>query len=65
MVTIFCCYLISVSSFCLNVSGSVTRLYQRKLANNVKHASVHLSPVYGGSVSELAKPLNVSDCLFQ
>ena len=40
-----------------NVSGS--RLHQRKPANNVKYVSVHVSPVYVSSVSELVGPLNV------
>ena len=59
MRTIFCRDLMSV------FSESVTRLYQRKPADNVKHVSVHLSPVDASSVSELAKPLNVSHFLFQ
>ena len=41
-----------------NVSES--RLYQRKPASNVKLVSVHVSPVYARSVSELVKPLNNS-----
>ena len=41
-----------------NVSES--RLYQRKPASNVKLVSVHVSPVYTSSVSELIKPLNNS-----
>ena len=41
-----------------NVSES--RLYQRKLASNVKLVSVHVSPVYASSVSELVKSLNNS-----
>ena len=41
-----------------NVSES--RLHQRKPASNVKLVSVHVSPVYTSSVSELVKPLNVS-----
>ena len=41
-----------------NVSES--RLYQRKPASNVKLVSVHVSPVYASSVSELVKPLNNS-----
>ena len=42
-----------------NVSGS--RLYQCKTASNVKHVSVHVSPVYASKVSELVKALNVSN----
>ena len=45
-----------------NVSES--RLYQRKLASNVKLASVHVGPVYASSVSELIKPLNNSKPVF-
>ena len=41
-----------------NVSES--RLYQCKPASNVKLVSVHVSPVYASSVSELIKPLNNS-----
>ena len=41
-----------------NVSES--RLYQRKPGSNVKLVSVHVSPVYASSVSELVKPLNYS-----
>ena len=41
-----------------NVSES--RLHQREPASNVKLVSVHVSPVYASSVSELVKPLNVS-----
>ena len=41
-----------------NVSES--SLHQRKPASNVKLLSVHVSPVYASSVSELVKPLNVS-----
>ena len=41
-----------------NVSES--RLHQCKPASNVKLVSVHVSPVYASSVSELLKPLNVS-----
>ena len=37
-----------------NVSES--RLYQRKPVSNVKLLSVHVSPVYASSVSELVKP---------
>ena len=40
-------------------SGSVTRLYQRKPGNNMKHVSVHVSVIYARSVSELINPLNV------
>ena len=39
-----------------NVSES--RLYQCKPASNVKLVSVHVSPVYASSVSELVKPFN-------
>ena len=39
---------------------SETRLYQRKAASNVKLVSVHVSPVYTSSVSELVKLLNNS-----
>ena len=39
---------------------SESRLYQRKPASNVKLVSVHVSPVYARSVSELIKPLNNS-----
>ena len=35
-------------------------VYQRKPASNAKLVSVHISPVYASSVSELVKPLNVS-----
>ena len=53
-----------LSNVCLpilsNVSGSTTRFYQRKPLSNVKHVSVHVSPVCVTSVSELVKPLNVS-----
>ena len=42
-----------------NFNGS--RLYQCKEASNVKHVSVHVSPVYISSISELFKPLNVSE----
>ena len=41
-----------------NVSES--RLYQCKPATNVKLVSVHVSPIYASSVSELVKPLNNS-----
>ena len=41
-----------------NVSES--HFYQRKPAGNVKLVSVHVSPVYASSVSELDKPLNNS-----
>ena len=41
-----------------NVSES--RLYQHKPTSNVKLVSVHVSPVYASSVSELVKPLNNS-----
>ena len=44
----------SVSLFCLML------VYQRKPASNAKLVSVHISPVYASSVSELVKPLNVS-----
>ena len=40
-----------------NFSESVTRLYQRKPDDNVKHVSVHLSPVDASSVSELVLKL--------
>ena len=40
-----------------NVNRS--RLYQRKAASNAKHVSVHVSPVYANSVSELVKPLDI------
>ena len=40
-----------------NVSES--QLHQCKPASNVKHVSVHVSPIYASSVSELAKPSNV------
>ena len=44
-----------------NVSES--SLYQRKLASNAKLVSVHVSPFYASSVSELIKPLNNSKCV--
>ena len=43
-----------------NVNVSITRFCQRKPVSNVKHASVYVSPVCVTSVSELGKPINVS-----
>ena len=37
-----------------------SNLHHRKPSRNVKLVSVHASPVYASSVSELFKPLNVS-----
>lgn len=51
-------------SILCNVSGSVTRLHQRKRVHNVKHISVHLSFIYASSVSELVKPLTVSKLVY-
>ena len=39
---------------------SELRLHQRKPDCNVKLISVHVSPVYASSVSELVKPLKIS-----
>ena len=51
-----------LSNVCQPISSNVSesRLHQRKPASNVKLVSVHVSPVYTSSVSELVKPLNVS-----
>ena len=51
-----------LSNVCLPILSNVSesRLYQRKTASNVKLVSVHVSPVYTSSVSELIKPLNNS-----
>ena len=51
-----------VSNVCQPILSNVSelRLHQRKPASNVKLVSVHVSPVYAGSISELVKPLSVS-----
>ena len=51
-----------LSNVCQPISSNVSesRLHQRKPASNVKLVSVHVSPVYASSVSELVKPLIVS-----
>ena len=51
-----------LSSVCQPILSNVSesRLYQCKPASNVKLVSVHISPVYASSVSELVKPLNNS-----
>ena len=43
---------------------SESHLYQRKLASNVKLVSVNVSSVYASSVSELVKPLKVSEPVY-
>ena len=51
----------SLSNVCQPISSNISesRLHQHKPASNVK-LSVHVSPIYASSVSELVKPLNVS-----
>ena len=51
-----------LSSVCQPILSNVSesRLYRRKLASNVKLVSIHVSPVYASSVSELVKPFNNS-----
>ena len=51
-----------LSNVCQPIMSNVSesRLYQCKPASNVKLVSVHVSPVYASSVSELVKPLNNS-----
>ena len=55
-------YFPPLSNFCQPIFSNVreSHLYQGKVASNVKHVSVHVSPVYACSVSEFVKPLNVS-----
>ena len=55
-------YFPPLSNVCQSILSNVSesRLYQRKPASNVKLVSVHVSPVYASSVSELVKPLNNS-----
>ena len=52
----------SLSGACQPILFNVgeSRLYKHKPASNVKLVSVHVSPVYASSVSELVKPLNIS-----
>ena len=51
-----------LSNACQPILSTVSesRLYQRKPASNVKLVSVHISPVYASSVTELVKPLDIS-----
>ena len=52
---------LQLSNVCQSILSNVnrSRLYQRKAASNAKHVSVHVSPVYANSVSELVKPLDI------
>ena len=49
-----------LSNVCQPILSNVSEssLHQRKSATNVKLVSVHVSPAYSSSISELVKPLN-------
>ena len=55
-----------LSNVCQSILPHVSEscLYQGKPASNVKLVSVHVSPIYTSSVSELVKPLNISKLVY-